>query len=176
MTVSDGVSLLGGGGTSPSPITTSAVPTGTSFPSSTRISATVPAAGDGISTVALSVWISTSGSSSATVCPTVTSQRATSPSATPSPRSGSLNSYATARLRDSELQHAPDRRGHPRRRRQVLVLDRPVRIGHVEAGHADDRRLEVEDRLLGQERGELGAEARDPGRFVDDDRATRLCH
>ena len=56
--------------------------------------ATVPAAGDGISTVVLSVWISTSGSSSAITCPSATSQRATSPSVSPSPRSGSLNSYA----------------------------------------------------------------------------------
>ena len=55
-----------------------------------------PAAGEGISTVVLSVWISTSGSSSATSWPTETSQRAISPSVRPSPRSGSLNSYATA--------------------------------------------------------------------------------
>ena len=39
-------------------------------PSSTRICATCPAAGDGISTVVLSVWISTSGSSSAISSPT----------------------------------------------------------------------------------------------------------
>ena len=58
---------------------------------------TVPAAGEGISTVVLSVAISTSGSSSASSCPSVTSQRAISPSVRPSPRSGSLNSYATAR-------------------------------------------------------------------------------
>ena len=77
-------------------MTTSTVPTGTTCPSATRIRATVPAAGDGISTVVLSVWISTSGSSSATSWPSATSQRATSPSVRPSPRSGSLNSYATA--------------------------------------------------------------------------------
>src|SRR5207249_11835653 len=81
-----------------SPITTRTVPTGTSSPSSTMIRATLPAAGDGISTVALSVWISTSGSSSAISCPSSTSQRATSPSVRPSPRSGSLNSYATSGL------------------------------------------------------------------------------
>ena len=56
----------------------------------------MPAAGDGISTVVLSVWISTSGWSSAISSPSATSQRATSPSVRPSPRSGSLNSYATA--------------------------------------------------------------------------------
>ena len=50
--------------------------------------------GDGISTVVLSVWISTSGASSAISSPSATSQRAISPSVSPSPRSGSLNSYA----------------------------------------------------------------------------------
>ena len=77
-----------------SPITTSTVPTGTTSPSATRIARPRPAAGDGISTVVLSVWISTSGSSSAISWPSATSQRATSPSVSPSPRSGSLNSYA----------------------------------------------------------------------------------
>src|SRR5947208_12576015 len=75
-------------------MTTNTVPTGTTSPSATRIRATSPAAGEGISTVVLSVWISTSGSSSAISCPSETSQRATSPSVSPSPRSGSLNSYA----------------------------------------------------------------------------------
>src|SRR4051794_25265629 len=75
-------------------MTTRTVPTGTTSPSATRIRATLPAAGDGISTVVLSVCTSTSGSSSATSWPSVTSQRATSPSVRPSPRSGSLNSYA----------------------------------------------------------------------------------
>jgi acetamidase/formamidase len=65
---------------------------GTTFPSSTRMLVTIPAAGEGISTVVLSVWISTSGSSSAISCPSETSQRAISPSVSPSPRSGSLNS------------------------------------------------------------------------------------
>src|SRR4051794_35470918 len=78
-------------------MTTSRVPTGTTCPSSTRMRETRPAAGEGTSTVVLSVWISTSGSSSAISCPSLTSQRATSPSVSPSPRSGSLNSYATAR-------------------------------------------------------------------------------
>src|SRR2546422_6922270 len=71
------------------------VPTGTISPSATRIRETVPLAGDGISTVVLSVAISTSGSSSAISWPSSTSQRAISPSVNPSPRSGSLNSYAT---------------------------------------------------------------------------------
>ena len=73
-----------------SPITTSTVPTGTVAPSATRMLATLPAAGDGISTVVLSVWISTSGWSSAISSPSATSQRAISPSVRPSPRSGKL--------------------------------------------------------------------------------------
>ena len=77
---------------SSSPITTSTVPTATTSPSGTRMRATFPDAGEGISTVALSVCTSTSGSSSAISCPSRTSQRATSPSVRPSPRSGSLNS------------------------------------------------------------------------------------
>ena len=76
-------------------MTTITAPTGTTSPSAARISETTPAAGDGISTVVLSVWISTSGSSSSISWPTETSQRAISPSVRPSPRSGSLNSYAT---------------------------------------------------------------------------------
>src|SRR5262245_58059045 len=79
------------------PITTSSVPTGTTSPSATSTFRTVPAYGDGISTVALSVWISTSGSSSPICWPSATSQRATSPSVSPSPRSGSLKSYAMVR-------------------------------------------------------------------------------
>src|SRR6266540_3075677 len=75
----DTLSLGGEGtGSAPSPpITTSTVPTGTTLP------------------------FSTSGSSSATSCPSDTSQRATSPSVNPSPRSGSLNSYAISALTHS---------------------------------------------------------------------------
>src|SRR6266545_1264898 len=94
-------SARGGPPSGSPPITTSTVPTGTTFPSSTRIRVTFPAAGDGISTVVLSVWISTSGSSSATSWPSDTSQRAISPSVSPSPRSGSLNSYAISALTHS---------------------------------------------------------------------------
>ncbi len=90
-TGAEGVGGVGGGSTTPSPMTTSAVPTGTTLPASTRMWLTGPATGEGISTVVLSVSISTSGSSSATSWPTSTSQRAISPSATPSPRSGRRN-------------------------------------------------------------------------------------
>ena len=110
-----GCSTRSGAAPSP-PITTSTVPTGTTSPSATRIRETVPAAGEGISTVVLSVWISTSGSSSATSCPSDTSHRAISPSVSPSPRSGSLNSYAISA--DSRRREARRRaRRHERRGR-----------------------------------------------------------
>src|SRR5919198_802277 len=100
-------------------MTTRTVPTGTTFPSSTRICVTLPAAGEGIST---------SGSSSATSWPSATSQRATSPSVSPSPRSGSFSSYATgASLEDAR----PDGvvrldRGLRRGRRRELVAEERV--------------------------------------------------
>jgi hypothetical protein len=76
-----------------SAIVTITVPTGTTWPSSARSAAIVPARGAGISTLALSVMTSTSGWSSRTDSPGFTSQRTISPSATPSPMSGSLTSY-----------------------------------------------------------------------------------
>src|SRR3954464_8015350 len=119
----------GAGALAPSaPITTRTVPTGTTWPSSTRIRATLPAAGDGISTVVLSVWISTSGSSSTISCPSDTSQRAISPSVGPSPRSGSLNSYATAA--ESTGAARPRRRAArsaPSGRRRLARARRPAR-------------------------------------------------
>ena len=56
------------------------------------------------------------------------------------------------------------------------MLDRPVREGHVVAGHAEDRPLEVEDRLLGDHGGDLGAEARDARGFLHHDHAPGLAH
>ena len=73
---------------SPSPTTARSAPTGTVSSSSTRISCSVPATGDGISVSTLSVETSSSGSSTATVSPTFFSQRVTVPSVTDSPRAG----------------------------------------------------------------------------------------
>src|SRR5215211_8301476 len=136
-----------------SPMTTRTVPTGTIWPSSTRICATLPAAGDGISTVVLSVCTSTSGSSSAISWPTETSQRAISPSVRPSPRSGSLNSYAMPR-------------GNLAATASVLHLDEldvaPAReAAHVVAGLAEPGALVDVDRAF-VERGD-----------VEDDRTAR---
>src|ERR671935_394617 len=131
--------------------------------------ATFPAAGEGISTVVLSVWISTRGSSSATSCPSETSQRAISPSVSPSPRSGSLNSYATL-----ELEQLARRVRDPLDRRHVRVLDLPVRIRDVVARDPHDRRLQVENRFLGEDGGDLRAEARGSRGLLDDHDTARL--
>src|SRR5262249_20734570 len=124
-----------GSARSPSPpITTSTVPTGTTSPSLTTIRDTMPPAGDGISTVVLSVAISTSGSSSAISWPSCTSQRAISPSVSPSPRSGSLNSYATARF-------LPDRAV---RQHRMHALDAVHDLRHVQV----DRNARERERVL----------------------------
>ena len=56
-----------------------------------------------------------------------------------------------------------------------LVLERPVRVGDVEAGDAPHRRAERQDPPLGQDRRHLGAEARGARRFVNDHRPAGLC-
>src|SRR4029077_6882596 len=69
----------------PAPITATTLLTGTVSPSLTRISATTPAAGEGISASTLSVEISNSGSPRSTVSPTCLIQRTMVPSAIDSP-------------------------------------------------------------------------------------------
>jgi len=71
-----------------SPITASTAPTGAVSSTSTLISRSTPATGDGISVSTLSVETSRRGSSAATVSPTFLSQRETVPSETDSPRAG----------------------------------------------------------------------------------------
>ena len=70
-------------------------PTGTVWSASTRISAIVPATGEGTSASTLSVEISTSGSSTATESPTFTRHSSTVPSATESPISGKVTSTSS---------------------------------------------------------------------------------
>src|SRR5262245_66485699 len=74
----------------------------------------------------------------------------------------------------SEPKQLLRRLDHARRRRDVRVLDRPEGEGDVVAGNTDNRAAQVEDRLLCEERRDLGAEARDARRFLEDDRAPRL--
>src|SRR4051812_21237235 len=59
-------------------------------------------------------------------------------------------------------------RGH------VAILDLPVRIRDVEARHSQDRTVEVEDRLLGEDGGDLGPEAGGTRRLLHDDDAAGL--
>ena len=125
-----------GTGTSPSPMTTSGVPTGTSSPSATRMRATVPAAGEGISTVVLSVWISTSGSSSSIVLADLDEPAGDLALGDPLAEVRQLELVGHEISRPRTLRGGV---GHALGRRQVLVLDRPVREGHVVAGHAQDR-------------------------------------
>ena len=70
-------------------------PTGTVWSASTRISAIVPATGDGTSASTLSVEISTSGSSTATESPALTRHSRIVPSATESPISGKVTSTSS---------------------------------------------------------------------------------
>ena len=71
-------------------MTASSAPTSTVSSSSTLISCSVPATGEGISVSTLSVETSSSGSSTATSSPTCLSQRVTVPSVTDSPSAGSV--------------------------------------------------------------------------------------
>ena len=64
-----------------------------------------------------------------------------------------------------EREQLPHGVGDTRHRGHVRVLELPVRVGDVVAGHAEDRPAQVEDRLLRQDRGDLGrvaARARAP--------------
>src|SRR6185312_11501524 len=76
----------------PAAIRHSTVPVGTVSSAWTRISASVPAAGEGTAASTLSVEISTSSSSTATGSPTCLSHSSTVPSATESPICGNSTS------------------------------------------------------------------------------------
>src|SRR5215203_2921596 len=83
------------GSASPSaPIVATTLLTATVSPSFTVISASTPAAGDGISASTLSVEISNSGSSRSTASPTFFSHRTIVPSATDSPICGITTGFA----------------------------------------------------------------------------------
>src|ERR1700675_3204335 len=89
----------------------------------------------------------------------------TSASSSPSPRSGSRKS-ATVVL---PLQ-ARDGVEYAVGVRQVKALKVRRRVRDVEAGNAQDPRLQVVEALLGQPGGDLGAVAAESRRLVHDDR------
>src|SRR6478736_7210809 len=81
-------------------IRTSGVPTGTTPPAFTRISAITPSYGLGISESTLSVDTSNSGSSNSTASPTCLSQLVSSPSVTVSPNLGMVTNHSSFDILD----------------------------------------------------------------------------
>src|SRR5258708_2619636 len=95
----------------------------------------------------------------------------TSASSSPSPRSGSRKSgivLLPLQARDG----VEDAVGV----RQVELLEVRWRVRDVEAGDAQDRRLQVVEALLGQPGGDLGAVAGEARRLVHDDGAAGAAH
>src|SRR4051812_30362172 len=134
------------------------VPTSTVTPGSTRSSATRPVAGDGTSTSTLSVDTSQIGSSASIQSPGRLRHSMIVPSATETPIWGMVTSTVVACGSVSEeltagLLHVVD-----------LGQDRPFerraeRHRGVGRAHAHDRAVEVLERLLGDERRDLGHHA-----------------
>src|SRR5580658_1549047 len=138
-------------------------PTGSVVPGSACTAVTVPANGIGTSTAALAVSTSAMTWSTATWSPTRTCQAVSSASSRPSPRSGSRKSGMVVPLQ------AGDRVEDPVDAGQVVAFQQRRRVGDVEAGDAQDRRLQVVEAPLGQAGGDLGAVAAEPRRLVHDD-------
>src|SRR6187551_3177693 len=157
----------GAAGAAPAaPITASTVPTSTVSPSWTRISATTPSPGLGTSVSTLSVEISSSGSSSATLSPTCLSQRVIVPSETETPIWGITTSTWVPVLTFSRLLGSSVSGEVAERRRDVLdlrdvcLLERGrERYRAVGRREPPDRRVELLERLLGNGRRDLPAEA-----------------
>src|SRR3954470_1004277 len=134
-------------------------PTGTVTPTSTMISVTRPAAGEGISVSILSVEISTIVSSRSIQSPGFFFQSAMVPSATETPICGIVTS--TLVLVGEELTaclpHVVDLRQHrtlePRRERER----------HGRRRHALDGAVQVLPRLVGDDRRDLSHDARGAG-------------
>src|SRR5439155_25292782 len=128
-------------------------PTGTVTPTSTRISVTRPAAGDGISVSILSVEISTIVSSRSTQSPGRFFQSAMVPSATETPICGIVTSTTVVSVGEELtrcLLHVVDLR-------QDRALERRrERNRNVRRGNALDGAVEVFPRLLGDDRRDLG--------------------
>src|SRR5436305_6446981 len=133
----------------------STVPTSTVTPTSTASSPTRPVAGDGTSVSTLSVEISTIGSSASTQSPTRFFHSTTVPSATETPICGIVMSteVSVGEELTARLLHVVELRQHgPLERR----AERDRRVG---SGDADDRAVEILERPLADQRGNLGAGA-----------------
>src|SRR4249919_110255 len=150
---------------------------------------TLPETGDGTSTTAFAVSIDTSGASSRIVSPGLTIHSTMVASGRPSPRSGSRKVLCSAmggfsignvagtlscaeRKASARGERALGRGDDAVHARQVLHLQTEQRDVRVVTGDALDRREQVEHRLLGQARGDFGAEPGGLGRLVHDHAAT----
>src|SRR5918996_81107 len=137
-------------------------PTGTVSPGSARIFASMPEAGEGISTSTLSVVTSAIGSSAATWSPTLLRHSRIVPSETLMPIWGiSTETLVAEEFTESLL--------HVRELRQDGLLERRAeRDRHVGRREAPDRRVEVLERLLGDQGRHLGADPAGARRLVCD--------
>src|SRR4051794_2191165 len=151
-------------GFEPVSIFASTTPTSTVTPTSTRISVTRPAAGDGISVSILSVEISTIVSSRSTQSPGRFFQSAIVPSATDTPIWGIVTSTTVVSVGEeltSRLLHVVDLR-------QDRAFEwRRERDRHVGRRHAADGTVEVLPSVLADDRCDLRHDA---------GRARRLLH
>src|SRR5450755_5035212 len=156
-----GVAALAAATAPASSISHTTAPTGTVSPSSTNIAATVPLKGDGISDATLSVSTSSSGSYLTIASPFFLSQRPTVPSVTVSPSCGMVTCANAANLlKRREIAH---RRGDALRawHECVFVDLRIAHRRHIRTAQAADRRIELEQCLLGDDRRDLRADTAD---------------
>src|SRR5690606_29822946 len=119
----------------------------------------------------LSVITTTTVWSSTTTSATLTCHSPISAGATPSPTSGSF----MVRTPISSLHYGLKGAAYPCRAREVVPFLR-VRVGRVPTGHPDDRRLQMIETGLLDQRRQFRAEAGGQRRLVHDDTASRLLH
>src|SRR5262245_8290937 len=175
-----GVSEEGGAGADPGgAMVASTVPTSTVWPSGTRIWLTTPAPGLGTSVSTLSVEISSSGSSCAMVSPTCFSHFVTVPSDTETPICGITTSISFPVAIGSflvldELSQALHDVVHLRDER--LLERRREWNRRVRRRNPHDRGVEVLERLLGDRRRDLRAEAAGARVLVEDEHLRRSPH
>src|SRR3954469_7197659 len=156
----------------PSSISIPAVPTGTVAPSATKSFVTVPATGDGTSVSTLSVEISNNGSSALTSSPSALSHFKIVPSTIVSPSCGIWIDVTTA---SSPRGQTVDRGLDVGDLRQERVLERGrERHGVVRRCEPNHRRVQMLERLLRDDRGDLRTYPEEVERLVQHQRARRL--
>src|SRR3954469_15514219 len=150
-------------GTADVSIVPSTVPTSTVTPTSTARDTSRPVAGEGTSVSTLSVEISTIGSSASIQSPTRFFHSTTVPSATETPIWGIVTSTSDVSVREELTARLLDvaclRKDGPLERR----AERNRRVGR---GDTHDRPVEVLERALADQGGDLGADAARARRLV----------